>query len=445
MTRAHRISVAAFVLALAPAIGAQQRATELRVDLPVIDAPYNFSHGFRTPSMAQSLGVGETFYEVAHTAIERAWGERRVASGISLVLFDIFGSLLPGGDGWVHEEFHRAVLGNRGIGSFNDIYRLNLGASTVAVSHVVDDDLVRLKATHPIDQVRLGVAGIEGENQLMERLEKNTFFRGSTANHIALYWLTKLNSAFYVSSGATSEADELTDEMNASDGADVPVRDFTGHDFSAWVYDLHRPAEPYTMRGVHPSGVGIDRYIKASDLTSEERDFLAMEGRLQIINFLDPNLLGITGFDVRNPFDGGTVRLNASASHYLTSFGHTIDVNLFAKQGPTNVFVVLHRYSNGARSFPGVDAQVIDLPLAVMGMPVDVSHRISLWLQPEAQSFRSTTSKAGALGSIKLRQVTPSRVAAFVELEGKTEGWVAGNVHLDRNVSVRVGGSVRLD
>ena len=445
MIRAHRLSAALLLLAVAPAIGAQQRPVGLRVDIPIVDSPYNFSNGFRAPSMDQSLGVGETFYEVAHTAIERAWGDRRVASALSLVLFDVFGSLLPGGDGWVHEEFHRAVLGNRDIDSFDDIYRLNLGASTVAVSHVADDDLVRLKALHPTEQVRLGVAGIEGENLLMERLEKNTFFRGSTANHIALYWLTKLNSAFYVWSGATSEADELTDEMNASDGADVPVRDFTGHDFTAWVYDLHRPAEPYAARGVHPSGVGLDRYIKASDLTPEERDFLAKEGRLQIINFLDPNLLGLSGFDVRSPFDGGTLRLNASASHYLTSFGHTIDANLFARQGAAKLFLVLHRYSNGARSFPGVDAQLLDFPVAVAGMPLDVSPRLSLWLQPEGQGFRSTSSQAGVLGALRLRQVTASRVAAFVELEGKTEGWVAGNVALDRNVSVRIGGSVRLD
>ena len=444
MIRAHRLSAALLVLA-ASTVHAQQRPTELRVDIPIVDAPYNFANGFRAPSMTQSLGVGETFYEVAHTAIERAWGGRRVASALSLVLFDVFGSLLPGGDGWVHEEFHRAVLGSRDIDSFDDIYRLNLGASTVAVSHVEDGDLVRLKALHPTDQVRLGVAGIEGENLLMERLEKNTFFRGSSANHIALYWLTKLNSAFYVSSGATSEADELTDEMNASDGADVPRRDFTGHDFTAWTYDLHRPAEPYTARGVHPSGVGIDRYIKASDLTPDERDFLAEEGRLQIINFLDPNLLGLSGFDVGSPFDGGTLRLNVSASHYLTSFGHTIDANLFARQGPTNVFLVLHRYSNGARSFPGVDAQLIDFPLAVAGVPVDVSPRLSLWLQPEGQGFRATTATPGVLGALKVRQVTSSRVATFVELEGKTEGWVAGNVALDRNVSVRIGGSVRLD
>jgi hypothetical protein len=434
------------ILAVAPALGAQApSAPSLRLDLPLVDAPYNTAHGLRGPSMAQSLAVSEGFYELSHSAIQRAWGTHRVASYVTLVLFDTFGGLLPGGDAWVHEEFHRAVLGNRGIDSFDDVYRLNLGASTISVSHVKDEDLVRLKATHPAEQVRLGAAGIEAENLLVQGLEKNRFFHDSRANNVPMYWLTKLGSYMYVASGSTSEADSLTDEMNASDGADVPVRDFTGHDFTAWVYDLHRPTEPYQSRGVHPSGVGIDRYVKASDLTPEEHAYLAREGRLQLINFLDPNLLGISGFAVRSPWNGAALRLNASASHYLTSFGHTVDLNLFMKQDGMNLFVALHRYTNGARSFPGVDAQLLDLPVVLAGLPVDVSPRVALWLQPEDQGFRSSAARPGALASLRLRPSTSSRMGVFVELEGKTEGWVAGNVHLDPNVSVRIGGSVKLN
>src|SRR3954471_859364 len=171
-----RAPAATAALALVPTLGAQERSSALRVDLPLLDAPYNTVNGLRAPSMAQSVAVGETFYEVAHTVIQRAWGTHRVMSGVSLVLFDTFGSLLPGGDAWVHEEFHRTVMCHRAIDSFDDVYRLDLGASTIAVSHVKDDDLVRLKATHPAEQVRLGAAGIEGENLLVAHLERNRFF-----------------------------------------------------------------------------------------------------------------------------------------------------------------------------------------------------------------------------------------------------------------------------
>jgi hypothetical protein len=232
--------------------------------------------------------------------------------------------------------------------------------------------------------------------------------------------------------------------MNGQDGANVTARDFTGHDFTAWVYDLYRPTEAYSARGVHPSGIGIDRCIAARDLTTDERAFLAREGRLQLINFADLNLLGIDGISVRNPWDGGALRLNATASHYLTSFGHSIDLNIFLKEGTTNLLVAAHRYSNGARSFPGLDAQLLSVPVTVAGRSFEVSPRLALWMQPEGQDFRTTSSTAGALGSVRVRPATSARISTFVEIEGKTEGWVAGNVSLDPNVSVRIGGSLRL-
>jgi hypothetical protein len=437
-------SVALLGIALASSPLAAQSRT-VRIDLPVVDAPYNVAHGLRAPSMAQSLAVSEGFYELAHPAIQKVWGSHHVAAGVSLFLFDVFGGLLPGGDGWMHEEYHRAVLGSRGVGSFDDIYRLDLGAEVVNVSHVKDEDLIRMKAEHPADYVRAAAAGIEGENMLVHGLEKNRFFHGSRANNVAFYWLTKINSLYYVASGTTSDADSLVAESNAKEGADVAKRDWVGHDFTAWVRDLHRPTEALAARGVHPSGVGIDRYVKTSDLTTEEHDFLVREARLQALNFLDPNLLGFDGVSMTSPLNGREFRLNASAGHYLTSFGHSIDVNVFLAQDAANLLVSLHRFTNGARSFPGVEAELIDAPVMVAGIPFDVSPRVALWMQPDAQAFRTTSSKAGGLVSLRVRPQTASRIATFVEIEGKTEGWVAGNVHLERNVSVRIGGSVKVN
>jgi hypothetical protein len=163
-----------------------------------------------------------------------------------------------------------------------------------------------------------------------------------------------------------------------------------------------------------------------------------------VINFLDPNLFGISGVTVTNPWSGGALRLNATASHYLTSFGHTIDLNVFVKEDITNLFVTLHRYTNGARSFLGADAMLIDSPFSVAGVALEVSPRVALWLQPEAQAFRTTSSQPGGLVSLRVRPTTSNRISSFAEIEGKTAGWVAGNVHLERNVSLRLGGSVRL-
>ena len=62
-------------------------------------------------------------------------------------MFDVATTLLlplPFTDAWVHEEWHRAVLGRRGIDSFDDVYRFRV-TDAIAVSHVRDEDLIRLK------------------------------------------------------------------------------------------------------------------------------------------------------------------------------------------------------------------------------------------------------------------------------------------------------------
>ena len=134
-----------------------------------------------------------------------------------------------------------------------------------------------------------------------------------------------------------------------------------------------------------------------------------------------------------------------TGSAYLTSFGHSVDMNVFLKDDAMNLFVVLHRYTNGARSFPGVEAQLLDKQVVVAGTPVEVSPRVALWLQPEGQAFRTSAMQPGGLVSLRVRPASDARLSSFAEVEAKTAGWVAGNVNLERNVSLRIGGSLRVN
>src|SRR5438093_1143698 len=134
-------------------------------DIPLLDSN-NFARGFHTPSMEQAVSWTAAFYDSSHRAIQRAWGTREHYAKTSIAIFD-FVTLavlaMPLSDVWVHEEFHRAVLANRGVASFDDVYRFRLSAGSIAVSHVRDDALVRMKRDHPADLVRAHEAGIEGE------------------------------------------------------------------------------------------------------------------------------------------------------------------------------------------------------------------------------------------------------------------------------------------
>ena len=366
--------------------------------------------------MQQSLAITGSVYELSHQALWDAFGKREWASKTAVGLFDLATTAvlpLPLTDVWLHEEWHRAVLGRRGINSFDDVYYFRV-TDTVAVSHVRDEDLIRLKRDHPADQVRLQEAGIEGEYALVQRLEKDRFFHGSRAWHMPLYWLIKLEAQGYVASGTDDEVNADTDKMNREDGSSVKKRDFTGHDFVGWMYDLSRPDEPYQARGIHPSGVGINRYRKPSDLTDDERRFLHRQGQLQYLNFLDSNLIGIDAFH----------DVNITAAHLLTSFGYTIDANVFLR-GKRKVFVVLHDYKNRERHFPGADVQLLDTPLTL---------RLALWLQPERQRFRDRRGKPGGLIGVRV-----DRGTTFAEVEAKSRGWVQGIESLEASLALRFG------
>ena len=389
--------------------------------LPIFDSD-NFTDGFRGPSMQQSLALTTLFYEESHRAIQHAWARNERYGKMTVALFDAFTSgiiPLPLSDPWLHEEFHRAVMSNRGVSSFNDVYHFAIAPTAIAVSHVTDDALARMKREHPADFVRLQSAGVEGEYALVDRLEREHFFHGSRTYNLPVYWLVKLNASFYVLSGTSREAERQTDRWERDEGTNIKRRDFAGHDFTGWVYDLFRPAEPYEARGTHPSGTGIRRYRRRSDLTAEERRYLDTTGRRTLLNLLDPNLIAI------DEFRTGSVRWNASASTLLTSFGTTNDLRAFLEHRGQRVAVTLHRYTNHDRAFPGIELEWIGARIAP---------RVALWTQPLDQRFRTHDASLGGLAALFVR-----RGHITFEVEAKSAGWVESNVHLDRAVSVRVG------
>jgi hypothetical protein len=410
------------------------------VDAPLYDAPYN-ADSPAYPSMQQTLRWSTGAYQMLHWSIGHLVNPYREGwpgfwSRLAFAGFDSLAAYFPLFDSWTHEEFHRAVMGYRGISSHDDVYDLNIGASVIAVSHVKDEDLIELKRDHPADMVRLPAAGVEGQQQLALALEKDAFFDHVANYHQMAILITYLNGYSYVSSGATSDADTMTEEMNEREEAE-PVRDFVGHDFTSWVYDLFRPDEPYEARGVHPTGDGIDRYRTNDDLTAAESAYLKYMGNMQLLNLVDPML-----WDVR-AFRHGDVRWNWSLQHYLTSFGHTTNLNLFVEHGDADVFATVLNYRNQDLSLFGLDLELRRFPLYGVPLLKALSARGHFYRQPARQMFRDQTSRPGGLGALTLYFPVANRVDTYLEVERKTPGWVAGTPYLDAATSGRVGVLVR--
>jgi hypothetical protein len=434
------IKYSLLLLALTPATSI---LSSQLIDVPVIELPYNLANGARAPGMQQSLRITSSVYDATHTLLAKVAPRHPWLTNVGITVFDYVTIAVPLNDAWLHEEWHRAVLGQSGIGSRNDVWNLkNIFADAISVSHVTDEDLIRLKNDAPRDFVRMKSAGYEGEGELITRLETSQFFTSSKAWHVGLYWLIALNDQLYVGSvvspADSAEIDDETDKANRSE-ATVPERDVSGHDFTAWVYHLFRPEERFEARGSHPSGVGINRYIKVADLSVEERRFLQREGKLAWLNFVDPNFIGVRSFNFRNPIDGQQARVNAWLRHSLTSFGHSIDAHVLFSEGQLGVHAIAQRFTNHERSYPGLRVEVVDLPIQLGSRQLALSPRAGVWAQPRNGEFRTRESSFGALAGLRLTTSGSSRFNLYVEAEAKTAGWVAGRPNLGGGATLLTG------
>ncbi len=435
-----------------PTCADAQAATELgavprfQLELSVIDAPFNGENGIPTfPSMEQSLQLSNDFYRLAHWGVLSAWGNgsttRRTLGGLTITLFDFISMTLPGGMGWLHEEWHRAVMSRREISSYNDIYNLELGAEVIAVSQVSDRKLAQLKAQHPAEFVRLAAAGMEAQIEQNATIERDNFFGGSRLFIEPLLVLNFFSISSYLGACSSKDANDVTDRANEQDGRNVPKRDFTGLDCDAWVYDLHRPREAYAERGEHPSGVGIDRYIRHADLTRDEKHFLRLQYYLSHLNFVDPQIVGFRHFRLPDPLSTGDLFINANVRHYLTSFGYALDLNVLAQRAPYNMALIAHSYFNRDAYRPGLELMLERLPFSIGRRVIYLSPRLLFWLQPRNQDFYTRAVTPGVLARLKASYPIVPWFELFASVEGKTEGWVAGNVYLDANLSARMGAS----
>ncbi|MDH5217901.1 MAG: hypothetical protein OEX19_09405 [Gammaproteobacteria bacterium] len=413
--------------------------TAINLILPVFDYPFNQVHGVSYPSYQQSLNVTRAFYQIPHHSAAYYWGEDHpILTTSGIVLFDVYFAFFPYSSAWLHEEWHRGVLTNRQIDSYNGIYDMSSEA-TVPVKNIRDEELVRLKAEHPAEMVQLHAAGLNAQAALNFSMEKDAFFFNKSRWDLPNVWLNYLMNNFYLYTCSDGDGDLLTDELYDREDTDISARDFTGMDCNGWVYDLHRPNEAYNERGSHPSGVGIDRYIKTTDLTNEEWDYLKLQTRLNLINLINPYLFGKMYFSAINPLTQSLLRWTFSLKHQLAPFGYTLGANILVKQDIWNVVLTGLIYQSENQTLPGIEAELVHFPLKLLHQPSYFNARIAMWLQPKNQLFASDEWNPGGSLSLGLTQMFTERLGVYAETQIKTQGWIADTLHLQNNLNARVG------
>ncbi len=389
-----------------------------------------------SPSMQQSLAITTSVYNLTFAAIDNIRLDDKPplinalvqSSAYYLALITL--AYAPFGDSWLHEEFHRSVLTFRGVQSFDMVYTFPLFAETISVNRVADSDLVRMKALYPQDFVRLPEAGIEGEYLLITNLQKLSFFDHQPYPYYVQEAITTTNSILYVWMCHTQEAEKLTEEFNAEEST-ISERDFTGLDFTAWVYDLFRPDEPFTARGIHPSGTGIDRYIKPSDLSPDEMAYLKRSAYWQLTNLVSPFLFGI------NRIHMGKIDYNFAFRHFLTSFGWDLAIYNFIQKQNLKLLITPHLFSNYYRFFPGLEGEIQDISL--LNNRALITPRLMLFLQPDNLDFYSHLSRPGLFLGINTSVRLNKHFYLQADFDLKTAGWVPGIVNQNKGFDFRLG------
>jgi len=426
---------------------------DIVIDYTTVDFPSSknsislsgFGGIFSNPSMTQSLNISTSLNNLTREGLYRISRKNLFFKQnylVSSMVIDFISILpIPLTSGWMHEEFHRAVLAKHGIGSYNDMNDFPITKTLINVSHISDKDLIRLKSESPQDMVRLSEAGIEGQYLMSNNINKEAFF--SNTKSISLTPLyTNLNSMLYVLlCSKKSFADSETDVENKAESSNIAKRDAVGLDFLSYTYDLFRPNEPYMNRGTHPSGVGINRYIKLSQLTQQEKSYLLGQGCLQLINLLNPISVMMTSFNLGTEKDGTVTRGNLYFNHWLTSFGYDISTTGLLQYHAENYAFTLHNFVNRNCWMPGLEAETYKYLIGkkTMKNPISINVRAMLWLQPDNLLFNDNKVQPGGMFETKAYIPLSKLIQPYISLTAKTRGWVAGNVYQEANISSSFG------
>jgi hypothetical protein len=426
--------------------------TPIQLDYNFVDFPFSNKSmeisgikGLITnPSMSQSLNIATSVNSLTREGLYRIMSKHPSTKryyGLSACFLDLLSILpIPLTSSWMHEESHRAVLAKHGGNSYNEMNDFPIFKSLISVLKVKDEDLIRLKRESPQDMVRMSEAGIEGQYLMSNNINKAAFFNNTKSKSL-IPLLSNLNSMFYVLICSGKTADRMTDEVIAAEGNNIAKRDLVGLDFLAYTYDLFRPNEPYESRGIHPSGVGINRYIKRSQLTTEEKSYLKQQGLLQLINLINPISLMLNSFDTGENINGDKTRANLYFNHWLTSFGYDISSTGLLHYNKNNYAFTFHNFVNHAHWMPGVELETYDYMIGrgVIKKPIPVTARVMAWLQPEDQLFFSKNAQLGGLIEAKIQYPLSKYINPYISITAKTAGWVAGNVYLEKNLSFSFG------
>lgn len=421
-----------------------QERYKFKLEIPVFDFPQNVDLPYKYPSMDQALKWSQDMYELGFWGIDELGdlifksddepysGLRRLgnnafkyAAGLA---FSKYGSELPIPLGvWGHEEFHRSVLGVRGISSLNGNWLFSRWDGTVY--GISDQVLASFKAGDNNSLLYSYVAGIQYEILLKERVTLDDFYyrKSFPRSALLLYNAWYAYDYFRFSTGSSSDSAKYLAPPH--ENPDPKQRDYAGSDLNAWIYDMFNQEVPYTVRDSFPGGEGVNRRIGFSDLTTEEQTYLKEQKKLSLLNFINPGIFFISRIKISNNFS-----FSFFSQYMPTHFGNDISIFLPVKFRVTGMQINAHRYDSYETRGFGFGLGLCDIKFSEK---FSSDMKANVWKQPER--FFGENMITGGAGMIKLRYSITDNFSGYFSVSGKTKGWLAGNPYLDENASFQIG------
>ncbi|MBN1500455.1 MAG: hypothetical protein JW982_09875 [Spirochaetes bacterium] len=440
--KSAKFAVLLLILITVNIIKAQDFPSEYPLELKIypFEFPYNISGGYSYFGMNQLVQNSESWTIFIH----ETFGNLLISSGCNdLFAFFFLGIYnisidqhLPLGSQWMYQEAHRSVLGSNDVESADSIYEFDFNVSDKKVYEVSDSELAYFHDTHPVEFIRSVTAGSELTIVKSTELKKNYFYSGKSLKFILPnLWINQINLFWNLQFSSISTINDSIDDLNTKE-KNIKDRDFSGPEFTTWVYELYHMDEPYSNRGIHPSGTGYNRYISYSDLSKDEIDYLTRVTYLMLLNFASPQMLGINRMEIS---ETENIYLNFSFMTFLTPFGYTVDFNLMSKIKVLDFSITYHSYVNNDKYFPGVDFEIYRLPLWFINDNFYAGGLISVWNQPDELLFNTEKSMLGGMIKGELIYKYNDKFEFFSECGFKTEGWVAGQLSLDNEFTFGIG------
>jgi len=125
-----------------------------------------------------------------------------------------------------------------------------------------------------------------------------------------------------------------------------------------------------------------------------------------------------------------------------TSFGTDLHFIFYFRNQREKWSFGVHRYRNHSHSFFGAEATWIEKPLSKSNRVRLTTHMLA-GLQPRQQLFFTSRSQLLLSASLTMHVQAARRTDLYLQVQGKTEGWMAGDEYLKEMLRARLGVRIR--